>query len=241
VGTATLPAIVASSTLADHTAMGVGALVSNATLPAAVRQALTNPDPTLNGPPIVFVRLRSSVAPAAGLADMQRIADTANKVFAADPNAAGAGVEVLAAQRPGEIVNYRSTGDTPVILASGLAAGAVVALGLTLAASVRRRRRDLALLKALGFTKRQLAAAVAWQASVGAVIGIVVGVPLGIALGRQLWILFARNIDAVPEPTVPVTSVILVALGTLAFANLVAALPGRTAARTPAALALRAE
>jgi hypothetical protein len=83
--------------------------------------------------------------------------------------------------------------------------------------------------------------AVAWQASVGAVIGIVVGAPLGIALGRQLWILFARNIDAVPEPTVPVTSVILVALGTLAFANLVAALPGRTAARTPAALALRAE
>jgi hypothetical protein len=40
---------------------------------------------------------------------------------------------------------------------------------------------------------------------------------------------------------VPVTSVILVALGTLAVANLVAALPGRTAARTPAALTLRAE
>ena len=134
---------------------------------------------------------------------MQRIADAANKVLAADPNGAGSRVAVLGVQRPAEIVNYRSVGTTPVILASGLAVGAIVALGLTLAASVRRRRRDLALLKTLGFTHRQLAAAVAWQASVAAVIGIVVGVPLGIALGRQLWILFARNIDAVPQPTVP--------------------------------------
>jgi hypothetical protein len=82
---------------------------------------------------------------------------------------------------------------------------------------------------------------VGWQASVAATVGIAVGVPLGIALGRQLWILFARNIDAVPEPTVPVPSVILVAVGALIFANLVAALPGRSAARTPAALVLRSE
>jgi predicted lysophospholipase L1 biosynthesis ABC-type transport system permease subunit len=46
---------------------------------------------------------------------------------------------------------------TPV----ALAAGAIVALGLALAASVRRRRRDLALLKALGFTGGQLVETVA--------------------------------------------------------------------------------
>jgi ABC-type lipoprotein release transport system permease subunit len=94
-------------------------------------------------------------------------------------------------------------------------------------------------LKTLGFTKRQLAAALAWQASIAAVIGVAVGVPLGIALGRQLWILFARNIDAVPQPTVPVMSVIFVVFGTLVLANVVAALPGRSAARTPAAMVLR--
>ena len=110
---------------------------------------------------------------------------------------------------------------------------------LTLAASVRRRRRDLALLKALGFTPRQLAAAVAWQATVTAVVGVVVGIPLGIVVGRELWTLFARNINAVPDPTVPVLSVFLVGLGALVFANLVAALPGRDAARTPTALVLR--
>jgi ABC-type lipoprotein release transport system permease subunit len=144
-------------------------------------------------------------------------------------------------QRPVQIVNYRSIGSTPVILAVGLAVGAIVALALTLAASVRHRRRDLAMLKALGFTPRQLASVVAWQSTVTAVVGVIVGVPLGIVIGRQLWTLFARNINAVPDPTVPVVSVVLVALGALVFANVVAAIPGRIAARTPTALVLRAE
>jgi hypothetical protein len=53
--------------------------------------------------------------------------------------------------------------------------------------------------------------------------------------------LFARQIYAVPEPTVPVSTVILLSLGTLVLVNVVAAVPGRAAARTPTALALRAE
>jgi ABC-type lipoprotein release transport system permease subunit len=172
---------------------------------------------------------------------LQRIANASDKVFAGDPNAAGNNVTVLGAQRPVQIVNYNSIGATPVILAGGLAAGAIVALGLTLVASVRHRRRDLALLKALGFAPRQLAAVVAWQATVTAVVGVIVGIPLGIILGRQLWTLFARNIDAVPDATVPVWSVVLVGLGALIFANLVAALPGQFAARIPTGFVLRAE
>jgi ABC-type lipoprotein release transport system permease subunit len=116
-----------------------------------------------------------------------------------------------------------------------------VALGLTLVASVRRRRRDLALLKTLGFTRGQLAATVAWQASVAAAIGVIVGVPAGIALGRWLWDLFARAIFAVPDATVPVLEVVLVAVGALLLANIVAAVPGRMAARTRTALLLRTE
>jgi hypothetical protein len=241
VGTATMPAAGFTSFIADHTSMGIGAVLSGDVVPAAFAHAEANPDPNLNGPQIVFVRLRPGVSPTAGKADLQRIADAANKDMSTDPNATSNNTAVIGVQRPAEIVNYRSMGTTPVLLAAGLAVGASVALGLTLSSSVRRRRRDLALLKTLGFTRRQLAAAVSWQATVVAAIGLVVGVPLGIALGRQMWILFAQSIDAVPEPSVPGAALLLVAVATVTFANLVAALPGRSAARTPAALVLRTE
>jgi hypothetical protein len=242
VGTATFPAIGYSSLIADHPSMGTGVLLSAGIEPPSMVKAETNADPILNGPQYVFVRLRAGVGRTAGLANLQRIATAANKAVAADPRAAGNDeVAVLGVQRPAQIVNYRSIGATPVVLAAGLAVGAIIALGLTLMASVRRRRRDLALLKTLGFTQRQLSAAVLCQATVAAVMGLIVGIPLGIVIGRELWTLFARSLDAVPDPTVPVLSVLIVGIGTLVFANLVAALPGRNAAHTPIALVLRAE
>ena len=241
VGTATFPAVGFVSLVADHTSMGTGAMFSEAIFPPAFQRAVETRDPNLNGPELVFVRLRSGVSPVAGRADLKRIADAADKVLAADPHASGQNVTVLGVQRPAQIVNYHSIGSTPVILAVGLAGGAIAALALTLAASVRRRRRDLALLKTLGFTQRQLAAAVAWQATVAAITGVIVGIPLGIVIGRELWTLFAHNLNAVPDPSVPALPVTIVAVGALVFANLVAALPGRSAARTPTVLVLRAE
>ncbi|HWD55005.1 MAG TPA: FtsX-like permease family protein [Acidimicrobiales bacterium] len=238
-GTATLPAIGGTSNFADHPSMGTGAVVSVKVSPAFSNSTQSS-DPNLNGPGLVFVRLRSGVSATTGRTDMNRITNLADKVFAADPNGTGDRVNVLGVQHPAEIVNYQSTGATPVLLAAGLAGGTIVALALTLIASVRRRRRDLALLKTLGFTARQLGATIAWQASVIAAIAAVIGVPVGIAVGRQLWTLFARNINAVPEPTVP-ASLILVAVGVLVLSNLVAAIPARIAARTPAALVLRSE
>ena len=241
VGTTTLPAIGYPSDVADHTSMGTGAVVSRGIEPSALRKAFTKSDSLLNGTAFVLVQLRAGVSKSAGLADMNRVVDETNKLLAADPNGGGNSISVLGPQRPAEIVNYQSTDGTPVILASGLAVGAIVALGSTLMASVRRRRRDLALLKAFGFTSRQLGATVAWQASVSALVGVAIGIPLGIVLGRQLWDVFARSIYAVPEPTVPAVPVVLVALGAVLLANAVAFVPGRLAARTPAGLALRSE
>ncbi len=48
-------------------------------------------------------------------------------------------------------------GETPAFLAAGFVLGVASSLGLILAASVRRRWRDLALLNTLGFTRGQLA------------------------------------------------------------------------------------
>jgi hypothetical protein len=239
VGTVTLPALGTSGAL--HPSMGTGAMIDRDVEPPSFKKAISQSDPNLNGFDVEVVRIRHGISPSAGRTSLRRITSSTDRLMASDPAGEGDVYRVIGVQRPAEIVNYQTTGTTPGILAAGLATGAVVALGLTLAASVRRRRRDFALLKTLGFSRRQLARAVAWQASVSAFVGIIVGVPIGIALGRWLWDLFARGIYAVPKPSVPVFEIVVVAFGALVLANLVAAVPGRMAARTRTSLVLRAE
>jgi FtsX-like permease family len=241
-GTAALPAL--GDTLGVHPSLSTGAVLPV----SAVSQAALEDAGPESGPNAILVRLRPGVSQAAGLRSLQRITDYYNKVVHSPQTVAHGGptalelvANVLPVQRPAEIVNYKSMGTMPAVLAGGVAAGTVAALGLTLVASVRRRRRDLALLKTLGFTRGQLAAAVAWQSTVVAVVGLVIGVPLGIAAGRWLWLAFARELSAVPDPVVPTLSIALATVTALVLANLVAAVPGRQAARTPAALLLRAE
>ncbi len=238
VGTTTLPAIGTTGYL--HTSMGTGALVPMGIEPAAMRRALVSPDPNQNGPSAVVVALRGRDSAAAGLASLHRVVQAANRVMARDPDGGGSLI-VLSVQQPAQIVNYRTMGSTPAIMAAGLALGAVLALSLTLVASVRRHRRELALLKMLGFVPRQLAAVVSWQASIVALVGVAIGVPAGIVAGRSLWDVFAHAISAVPQPAVPVVPVVLAVLGTLVLANAVAVVPGRLAARVRTTVLLRAE
>jgi len=236
VGTATFPAI----GLALHPSLGVGALASNQLLGNGLSQGrVCGPQSQL-----VLVRLRPNVPLAPGLADGRRIAALTNAVFAHVPTDAPCSsdsVDLITVQRPAEIVNYRTMGSTASELGGVLALAALAALAATLVASVQRRRRDLAILKSLGLRRRQVAAAVAWQASVTMGVGVLIGVPLGVLLGRWLWTIFARAIYVVPEPTVPWMSILLVAAGAMLFANLVAAIPGRLAAATQTAVVLRAE
>jgi ABC-type lipoprotein release transport system permease subunit len=226
VGTATFPAVGGT----QHTELGSGALLDFRLIPKSERNIFNLPG---GGPNAVLIRLKAPTK-AAALDRLHKMVPILEK---ADQDQVG----FIGVQRPAEVANAGTLRATPAYLAFALAGAAVAALGLTLIASVRRRRRDLALLKALGFTQRQLAAAVAWQATVAAVIGLVVGVPVGALTGRWLWTLFARSINVVPEPTVPIIPLVLVVVGALLFANLVALLPGRSAARTSAALVLRAE
>jgi hypothetical protein len=216
-GTATLPSLGVAQTL--HLEMGTGAVLDYQHIPGVVAAE----------PNEILVTLRPGADVAAARKRLQPIVPPQN------------GGVISGVQRPAEITDYRSMGAAPLILAGALAAGAVASLWLTLAASVRRRRADLALLKTLGLTRRQLAATVAWQSTAAVAAGALIGVPLGIALGRYLWDLFARQISVIPEPSVPVLIVLLVISGALVAANLVAAIPGRSAARVPAAALLRAE
>jgi hypothetical protein len=239
VGTATLPAI--GGTLTQHTSMGIGAMVPLSVEPPAFQKFLHSPNETLDGYSIEFVRFRTGAPPSLAVASLRKIARIGQREMDQTPQGGGANVGVQSVLFPAEIENYRTIGIIPDLLALALALGAIVALGLTLIASVHRRRRDLALLRTLGFTGRQLLSAVAWQASVAGAIGAVFGIPLGILVGRWLWTLFANSIFAVPRPTVPFIPLVIVALSALVLANLVAALPGRSAARTSAAQVMRGE
>jgi hypothetical protein len=241
VGVATLPAVGNAQTL--HTSMGLGAVLDVNIEPKAFMKAISSPYPTLNGPNSVFVRLVPGVSRARALSFLRSVARAGNRALAALPASAsgGASVSWLSVQYPAEIINYRSIGDTPLWLAMGFASGIMVAFGLTIVASVRRRRRDLALLKTLGFTRRQLGAAIAWQATVSVLVGLVIGIPAGVLLGRWLWGLFAHQIYAVPRATVPTGSLVLLGASALVLANVVAYFPSRSAARTRAGIALRAE
>ncbi|HXO57844.1 MAG TPA: FtsX-like permease family protein, partial [Mycobacterium sp.] len=184
----------------------------------------------------VLIRFSHEVGTSAAVRSVIRIMNTLN----AGPGG-GAGIQSYRVLLPAEIINYKTMGSIPTFLAAGLAAGAVFAVGLTLAASVRRRRRELALFKTLGFTRRQLQLTVGWQATVTATIGAIIGLPVGIVLGRSLWDLFAHELYVVPAPSVSAVDMVLVVVGAIVLANLVAAIPGRIAARTPAALVLRAD
>jgi putative ABC transport system permease protein len=106
---------------------------------------------------------------------------------------------------------------------------------------VRWRRRDLALLKTIGFQRSQVRATVAWQATTVAVVALIVGIPVGVAGGRWGWTWLADRMHAVPEPVTPWLALAILLPGTVILVNAVAAIPAGSAARTRPAAILRAE
>lgn len=148
---------------------------------------------------------------------------------------------VVADQRPGDIQDYAGIRDTPLLLAAVLIVLAVGTLAHVLLTTVRRRRRDLAVLKALGLTRPQVRAVVAWEASAFAAVALLAGLPLGVVAGRLAWAVFASDAGVSAAADVPLSWVLPAVPATVALANLIAAWPGWRAARLRPAAVLRAE
>jgi hypothetical protein len=185
------------------------------------------PDPG-SGYGVFYVRYAPGADPAAALRSLQR-------------SPSGAELNVLLPKPPTDVENLGRIGGLPGVLAGLLALLAATTLAHLLVSSVRRRRRDLAVLKTLGFVRGQVSAAVAWQATTVAVVALAAGLPLGVALGRWTWSLLIDRIGLVAEPVTPWPALLAGVLATVLVANLVAAWPGRMAARTRPAVALRSE
>lgn len=151
------------------------------------------------------------------------------------------GYGVGSAQPPAGVADFGRVDTLPAVLAALLVVVAAGTLAHTLLTAVRRRRRDLAILKTLGFVRGQVEAAVAWQATTLVAVALLFGLPVGLAAGRWAWRGFAGELGIVPQPVVPMVSVLLVVPAALLVANVLAALPGRSAAGTRPALVLRSE
>jgi ABC-type lipoprotein release transport system permease subunit len=129
----------------------------------------------------------------------------------------------------------------PWFLAGFLALLGIAAVGHALATAVRRRRGDLAVLRAVGMTRPQSRGVVVAQATILALIGLAVGIPLGIALGRTVWRYVADITPAYYVPPFAFLAVGLVVPLAVLAANLMAIRPSWKAANMQLGEELRSE
>jgi hypothetical protein len=237
-GTVTLPSF--GVLVSEHVSLGHGAMVSE--------QALLSVQGLTAG--VADSASQQSQAPASAVAidlvpgtSAAQRASLVRRITAADPDGVPGGTYELGLNRvrAAAVRNAEQMGGQPLTLALGLAVAAVLSLTLTILTAVRRRRQELALLKALGMTRRQVRAIISWQTTLTLGIAMVAGVPLGIAAGRWAWGTFAGSLGVSPVTVVPVALLAVGGVLLVLAGNLLAAVPAVVATRTEPAAALRAE
>jgi hypothetical protein len=105
------------------------------------------------------------------------------------------------------------------------------ALGHAITMTARRRRRDLAIARSLGFVPRQSATSVVVMALTTALSGLIIALPFGVLVGTFVWRCVADGsalIGHVDHPWIAVAAVVPVGA---VVALAVAALPVRRAGR----------
>jgi ABC-type antimicrobial peptide transport system permease subunit len=180
-------------------------------------------------PPTVFnlfaVRYASGVSPTAAFASLRR----------------QFGPTVLRQLPSEDVINLQSVDGLPVVLAGLVLVLGVATVGNSLITSVRRRRRDFAILKTIGFTPHQVARVVAWQATMFSLVALVVGIPLGIAGGQWAWNLVASSVGSTSPASVPTVALALTIPGALVVCNVMAAVPGWVASRVGPSRVMRSQ
>ena len=141
----------------------------------------------------------------------------------------------------GDVGELQRVNNLPLVLAGLLALLSVATIAHLVVTAVRTRRSQLAVLKTLGFVRRQVRAAVAWQATTIATLALAVAIPIGVAVGRWAWALLAGQMGFLSEPVVGLWQLFGLIPATILAANLVALPPARTAASTKPAAVLRTE
>lgn len=162
-------------------------------------------------------------------------------VAAANRRLARRGVDLLNVAAPLEVERLRQVRTLPVVLSGFLAILGLLALGHLLLTTVQRRRRDFAVLKALGFRRAQFSATLAVQATTVAIVGLALGLVAGVLAGAAIWRATAEHVGVFGDVDVPTLVLTGIVVATVVAANVIAAFPARAASRTPAGVTLRTE
>jgi ABC-type antimicrobial peptide transport system permease subunit len=172
-------------------------------------------------------------------ADVADVTARLGRLAGTVPDAAAA--SFAPTEPPRAVIELRQVRWLPVALGAFLGLLAVGAVGHALGTAVRRRRVDVAVLRALGMTRWQARGVVVVQASVLAGVGLLFGIPLGIVAGRLLWRVVADYTPLAYVPPLAVWALILAVPVALIVANLLAVWPARQATHLRIGHTLRAE
>ncbi|MCA1707298.1 MAG: FtsX-like permease family protein, partial [Actinobacteria bacterium] len=179
-----------------------------------------------------LLTLRPGVQPASVIPGFQRTAAAAS---------GGTSILFITPFVPPQIGEVENVRVLPGLLGAFLAMLALGAIAHALTVAARRRGRDIAVLRGLGMTPRECRLLVTAQATVITAIGLAAGLPLGLAAGRTLWRHAADRIQLQYKTPPALGPLLLITLLALLVATVVAARPGRRAARIPIGDALRSE
>jgi hypothetical protein len=169
------------------------------------------------------------------------LAALAADVTRIDPEGEGYVQAYDAPIRPPEIEDARSIRVLPIVTGGLVALAVLIGLSFSIVVSVRSRRRELAILRSVGFTAPQVRRSVRAQTVATMVAALVIGVPLGLVAGRLTWRGFAGLLGVVPDPVSPVLWLGITVAGGVVLALVAAAIPARLAAATRPAVGLRSE
>jgi putative ABC transport system permease protein len=163
----------------------------------------------------------------------------------ADPDALAddyeRGYEITRQAPPREVSNLEELRGLPELLGGFFAMVGLAALADALLVAVRRRARDLAVLRVIGYTPNQIHTAVLVMGLVSAGVALIVGIPVGIIVARPLWQLVAEGASVEGDILVPGLRTVAIAVGVVFTALLVAMLAARRAARLQPGMLLRSE
>ena len=140
---------------------------------------------------------------------------------------------------PLDLTNLGDAASLPSALGAVVAILGIGTIAHAMLSAIRRRQRELAVLKVIGFVGSDTRRVVAWQALTFGLVAMLVGIPIGVVGGRAAWAVAAHQLGIPSYPVTSILSVTLVAVAFLVVLVLTALVPAQVASRVPVADSLR--